>query len=131
MLIEAFAYLRLDVDQNAIRQNQKIGIGDDAALRIEKESVANLAGRKILHLIGRHGVQQASAIFTAGGNYSPRGKIQPGGAFTKSLITGSHTFSVLQLAYDPRDPASGDVAMQLLHPGRRSQPGSNCGRPGR
>jgi hypothetical protein len=43
MLVELLAQLRLDVEQDAVRQDENIGVGEDASLRGEKESVAALA----------------------------------------------------------------------------------------
>src|SRR5258705_9808937 len=94
MLVELFAQLRLDVEQDAVRKDEDIGVGQDASLRGEKESVAALAGLELLYMVGGHGVQQAHAIFAGEKYLSPRGEIQVSCCFTKSSVTGSHIVSV-------------------------------------
>ena len=81
------AQLRLDVEQNAILQHEQIDIRQDASLRIEEERIAALSRLQLAHLVRRHGVQQAGAIFAGRRNPATRRQIQISRRFPQSLIS--------------------------------------------
>ena len=62
VLVNPLANFRLHIEQDAVGQDEKIDIGENTPLRIQKERVAALAGLQLLDMVGRHGVQQPYAI---------------------------------------------------------------------
>ena len=73
-----------------VRHREQVHVREDVSLGVQEERVTAAAGRKLLDVVGGHGVQQAHAVLPAGDDLAPRGEIQPRGGFTKSTVTRSH-----------------------------------------
>jgi hypothetical protein len=76
-LVDLLAQLRLGIDQEMIGQAQQLQIGLDAALRVQEEGVAGVAGNHFLDFVAGDGVQQPRAIAPAGHNAAAPVEIQP------------------------------------------------------
>ncbi len=97
VLVQRLARLGLHIQQKIIRAAQNIRVRQDAAFIIQEKRIAAGAWRKLLDVIGGHRVQQTRAIFAGKFDFAARGKVQPGGAISKSFVAG-HFFGGLHLS---------------------------------
>ena len=62
MLIEPLPCFRLDVEQEAPFQAEEIRIAQNPPLCAQKERAASFTWPKLLHVIGRHRVEESRAV---------------------------------------------------------------------
>ena len=79
---DALARLRFGIQQEPVFETEQVDIGLDVPLGVQEKGVASGARRKLLHMVGGHGVQQAGAVVPSGIYAPARGEVQPccGGA---------------------------------------------------
>ena len=56
----------LDVEEEGVRGCEDVDVGEDAAVGVQEERIAALAGGELLDMICGHGVEEALAILAAG-----------------------------------------------------------------
>ena len=59
---------RARVEKEMVFEAKHIRVGQNASLRVEKESVNSVAGLHLLHVIRSHSVKKAGAIFAGDAN---------------------------------------------------------------
>ena len=90
MLVERLSRLGLCIEQQAIVETVQIYVAQDASLSVQKKGVHAASRRKLLHVIGRHGVQQSGAIVAGYIDSSTMGNIENRRAAPQGVIPIAH-----------------------------------------
>src|ERR1019366_10285117 len=97
VLVDFLARLRIEIKQEMIRPAQHVHIGENPTLPSQKKRVTASSGRKLLDIIGSHGMQQPRTILAQHFDLAAAGKIQPSSAVSQRVVTGH--FREMNLRY--------------------------------
>src|ERR1019366_8929052 len=90
VLAEPLPCFRLDVEQEAPFQAEEIRIAQNPPLYAKKERVASFGGPKLLHVIGRHRVEESRAVLAGHKNLAAMRQVQIRSALVQRLVIQGH-----------------------------------------